>query len=177
MKVSFLIAGLWSWSTIAFAQVAITTFGSTDASQCYEDARNQFTNDESSCDRALKNKRQLSTKDYLGTLVNRGIIRNRNSNLNGAISDFNSALALNDRLAEAYLNRGNSYFFASRFDDALADYNRAIEFDVRDKAAAWYNIGLVHIARESSDDARAAFEMALEENPNFNLARIKLESL
>jgi len=84
---------------------------------------------------------------------------------------------LNDRLAEAYLNRGNSYFFASRFDDALADYNRAIEFDVRDKAAAWYNIGLVHIARESSDDARAAFEMALEENPNFNLARIKLESL
>lgn len=103
------------------------------------------------------------------------MIYNRAGALDAAIADFNAALDIDDDLAEAFLNRGNSYFLMSRFDDALADYHRALELDVSKPWAAWYNIGLVYAAKKQPDKAREAYEKALEINPNFMLARDKVE--
>ncbi|NNE40043.1 MAG: tetratricopeptide repeat protein [Marinicaulis sp.] len=112
--------------------------------------------------------------DEAKTLINRGIILNRNGDLNEAIADFNSALDINDGIGEAYLNRGNSWFMGGRLDDALSDYHRALDLNVSEPWAAWYNIGLVHDARDETDDARKAYKKALEFNPDFTLAQVKL---
>lgn len=163
-----------TFSFSAAAQMSVTTIGATDAADCYKNARSEFSNDTGPCDVALKDG-NTTRSDKMKTRVNRGIIHNRNGDLSAALADFNAALAINDGLAEAYLNRGNAYYLSGRYDDALADYEHSLALDVRKPWAAWYNIGLVYDAKKDADKAREAYEKALELNPNFTLARNKLE--
>jgi len=166
---------LAAFSFPASAQLSVTTFGKTDAAACYDNARNDFSIDVGPCDIALKDS-SLSLSDMNKTLVNRGIILNRNGQPGDALNDFNEALMADSALAEAYLNRGNSYFLMSQYDAALADYEKALSLDVRKPWAAWYNIGLVHEAKKDTVKAREAYAMALEVNPDFSLAQAKLAS-
>ncbi|HXI87283.1 MAG TPA: tetratricopeptide repeat protein [Parvularculaceae bacterium] len=159
----------------AAAQMSITTLGQTDAVACYHAANDNLVRDTADCDRALANA--MSRSDRKKTLVNRGIILNRKGDLQAAIDDFNAALAIDPALGEALVNRGNSYFLGSRLDDALADYQKSLEFGVSKPWAAWYNIGLVHEAKKDKAKARDAYEKALELNPNFDLAKAKLAKL
>ncbi|MEO1240674.1 MAG: tetratricopeptide repeat protein [Pseudomonadota bacterium] len=159
----------------AHAQLSVTTIGATDAAACYRAANDQLSSDTDACDRALRDQ-QTTRGDRLKTLINRGIIHNRNNAVQAAIDDFNAALEIDDASAEAYLNRGNSWFRAGRYEDALTDYKRALALEVSKPWAAWYNIGLVHDARGDSDSAQQAYETALTLNPNFSLAQQKLAS-
>ena len=158
----------------ASAQMSITTIGATDAAECYKNAQNEFENDTGPCDAALKD-RNTTRRDKMKTRVNRGIIHNRNGDLAAARADFNAAIDMDAALAEAYLNRGNSHFLSGRHDAALADYQKSLALDVSKPWAAWYNIGLVYDAKKDKEKAREAYEKALELNPNFTQARMKLE--
>lgn len=158
----------------AGAQMSVTTIGATDAVSCYNNAQDDFSKDTDACDKALADGRMNQT-DRKKTLVNRGVIRNRAGALAEAKADFNAALAIDEALGEAYLNRGNSHYLERQFNAALADYQRALEAGVNKPWAAWYNIGLVYQAQNKQDEARAAFEKALELNPDFSQAKQKLE--
>ncbi|WP_425408651.1 tetratricopeptide repeat protein [Hyphococcus sp.] len=160
----------------AAAQMSVTTIGATDAGACYQNAATEASNDTAPCDRAL-NDQSITRLDRKKTFVNRGVIHNRNGDLMAARNDFDEALAIDDMLPEAYLNRGNSYFLAARYFEALADYERALSAGVSKPWVAWYNIGLVYDSQKNTDKARGAYEKALEENPDFTLAEQKLESL
>ncbi len=156
------------------AQMSVTTFGATDAAACYENANNALSGDAAPCDKAIKDM-GLTRGDQMKTYVNRGIIHNRNLDLDAAIDDFNAALEIDDGLAEAYLNRGNSFFLGGRYDDALAEYETALANDISKPWAAWYNIGLVHDAKKQPAKARQAYAKALALKPDFALAQTKLE--
>ncbi|MEZ5897040.1 MAG: tetratricopeptide repeat protein [Parvularculaceae bacterium] len=160
----------------AAAQMAITTFGATDAVQCYENARDDFSSDAGPCDRALDDA-TLTRRDRMRTRVNRGVIYNRTGDLAAAVEDFDDALAMDDTAGEAWLNRGNSYFLMGDFDQALADYETALENDVSQPWSAWYNVGLVYLRRGESDKARAAFEKSLQLNPGFAPSQAKLDEI
>jgi len=160
----------------AAAQMSITTIGATDAVNCYKDARNDFVRSTTSCDDALKGP-SLTLSDKKKTLVNRGIIRNRNGDLDAAIEDFNGALEIDASLGEAYLNRGNSYYLARDYEGALSDYHHSLDLEISKPWAAWYNIGLVHEAQNDRDGAREAYKSALETNPDFTAAKRKLADL
>lgn len=166
--VSLLVAGP------AAAQMSVTTIGATDAVSCYENARDDYSRDTAPCDKALSDG-STSRADRKKTLVNRGVIHNRSGDLGAALDDFNDALEIDAGLGEAYLNRGNSYFLSRRYDDALADYERALELEISKPWAAWYNIGLVYEAKKQPDKAREAYQEALSANPNFTQAQQKLE--
>ncbi|MEQ1929968.1 MAG: tetratricopeptide repeat protein [Parvularculaceae bacterium] len=154
------------------AQMSVTTFGATDAVQCFENARNDFSRDSEPCDKALAGP--LTSDDKKKTLVNRGVIRNREGKLMEAMEDFNNAIDIDSGLAEAYLNRGNSYYLGARYDQAISDYEQALHLDVSKPWAAWYNIGLARDARSDAAGAKAAYEKALELNPDFYAAKQKL---
>ncbi len=158
----------------ATAQMSVTTFGATDAAACYENANSAFSSDTDPCDTAIKDP-ALTRGDQMKTYVNRGIIHNRNLDLEAAIDDFNAALEIDDELAEAYLNRGNSYFLTGRFDDALEEYEAALANDISKPWAAWYNIGLIYDAKKEPAKAREAYAKALALKPDFVLAQQKLE--
>lgn len=157
----------------AHAQLSITTIGATDAAQCYQNAADQFSDDTAPCDKALDNRNTLKN-DRKKTLINRGIILNRRGDLNEALADFNKAIELDEEVAEAYLNRGNTWFYAQRYDDAMADYEKALALDISKPWAAWYNVGLVHDARNESEKAQEAYRKSLELKPDFALAQRKI---
>lgn len=159
----------------AGAQMAVTTFGATDAVRCYEAAASDFGRETDACDAALRGA--LSPSDRKKTLVNRGIIHNRSGELPSALEDFNAALDIDGGLAEAYLNRGNTYYLNGSGDAAISDYRRALDLGVSKPWAAWYNIGLVYESKQDRTKAREAYEKALELNPDFSLAQGKLASL
>ena len=87
------------------------------------------------------------------------------------------ALAMNGSLAEAYLNRGNSYFLGGQYDAAIGDYETALSYDVNKPWAAWYNIGLAYDAKKDTAKAREAYERALQINPSFTPAQAKLANI
>lgn len=160
----------------AAAQLSVTTIGAKEAAKCFQNATDEFATDTSPCDAALDDRTTIR-QDEKKTLVNRGVIHNRNGDVQLAINDFDAALKIDGELAEAFLNRGNSYFRARRFDDALSDYSHALELNVSKPWAAWYNIGLVHSVKKDKEKARAAYQKALELNPDFIMAREKLAVL
>lgn len=159
------------------AGAAKTVFGDTDARKCYESARFGWGgNDLDACNRALRNP-QLSRRDRAATLVNRGILFNRQKRMGEALEDFNAALKINSRLGEAYLNRGNSRFFSKQIKAALGDYDMAIRHNSPELHAAYFNRGLAHEALGQIREARQDYESALALKPDFELARLRLQAL
>src|SRR5437016_6803907 len=61
-----------------------------------------------------------------GDLVNRGIEKAKNGDLDGAMADFNRAIELGSTNPAAYNNRGNARAENNDKDSAIADYTRAI---------------------------------------------------
>lgn len=157
----------------SLAQVSVSTFGATDAHLCYQTAADQFSSDTDACDAALKGA-GMTARDRMATYVNRGIILNRAGRLDEALADFNKALDRDNSLAEAYLNRGNTYFLMRRYDDAILDYETSLRSELKKVDVAWYNIGLAHEAKRDAVKAKEAYRMALEFNPYFGPALKKL---
>lgn len=155
------------------AQMSITTIGANDAVSCYLNAENQLSRDIAPCDRALR-AGNLTPVDRKKTLVNRGVIHNRNGEIGAAIDDFNAALEIDAALAEAFLNRGNSHILAGRPQAALDDYQRALALGLSKPWVAWYNIGLAHERMKEPEKARDAYRKALALNPSFAPAQRKL---
>ena len=161
--------------TVVAAQVSVTTIGATDAQACYQEAADDSSISVRECNEALKGKTNLTRRDVAKTHVNRGIIFNRAGLSPQAINDFDAAIEIIPGLAEAYLNRGNSYYLLQRYDIALENYNQALALDLRKAYAAWYNIGLTYDAMKKPEKAREAYEKSLAAFPDFALAKKKLE--
>ena len=174
MKKILLLAAASAFAPLgAFAQMSVTTFGATDAQLCYEAARDDHATDETDCDEALKTA-PMSKRDKIATFVNRGVILNRAGKLQAALADFNGALEEDSDLAEAFLNRGNTYFLMRRYDEAIADYEASLKYNLRQSHVAWYNIGLAREATKDTLKAQEAYRMALQFNPDFGPALAKL---
>ena len=78
--------------------------------------------------RILDNK-ELSDSDRAKVHASRGVVRRKRGDLDGALEDFQQALALDRNLKEAYLNRGNLWRLKGQPYRALADYSKALELD------------------------------------------------
>ncbi len=157
------------------AQMSVTTFGATDAQECFKNASRESNRDTTPCDDALRG--YLGSADRQATLVNRGIILNRLGRLMEAREDFNAALATNSALPEAYLNRGNTYYLAGRDDQAIRDYELSLQYGVSEPWSAWFNIGLAYESKGDREKAREAYQKALDLSPGFTQAQAKLASL
>ncbi len=158
----------------ALAQ-AKTTFGSDNASRCYEESNAPFsTVGLKYCTDAIRND-NLVIKDLSASYTNRGIINAANGRYQDAMSDHNQAMLLAPNMGKIYVNRGNVYHQTNDYDNALADYEKALELGNVAGDIVHYNRSLTLIRLKRWDDARQALETALAINPESSRVKRKLE--
>jgi tetratricopeptide (TPR) repeat protein len=124
------------------------------------------------CDTALTG--DMSQLARAGTLINRGILNAAAGRNEAAIADFTAGLTRDPGLSAGYMNRGAAYLKARRYNEARADFDRAISLGTDDLHVAYFNRGE---AQEAAGDLVAAYHdyrKAQELAPNFKPAGLEL---
>ncbi|HXT60788.1 MAG TPA: tetratricopeptide repeat protein, partial [Pirellulales bacterium] len=96
---------------------------------------------------------------------NRGLAYAALDRRHDALDDYTHALALDPRLAAASLHRGMLLRDAGRFEEAAADFQRAID-DGAEACAVHYQWALLHLARNDRAAAKASLRAALAMDPD-----------
>src|SRR5689334_11047629 len=99
--------------------------------------------------------------------------RNKEQEVDCAISDYSNAIESNPHNPTPYFARGTVHLEAFDFDSAIADFTRAIEIEPND-ASAYTNRGSAHYEKGEFDHAIADLNQALELNPKSALAYCNL---
>ena len=139
------------------AGAAVTIIGGGLARECFLAA--EFRHDRTMaldvCNRALQTE-SLKRRDRAATLVNRGIIHMQARDIQRALADYDTALAMMPDLAEAHVNRGIALLHKGGADqEAIAALTRGLELRPMRPEVAYYTRAVAH---EIMGDARAAFD-------------------
>jgi tetratricopeptide (TPR) repeat protein len=158
-------------ATANSANAAVTVLGNGVAHSCYQFAEygGNSTDGIATCSFALE-QTTLSVRDRAATFVNRGILRARKDDAEGALVDYDRGLAMDASLAEGYVDRGAVMIVLRRYDDAVADIDKGISLGANRLQIAYYDRA---IADEALGNIRAAYEdykKATEIQPDFRLA-------
>ena len=150
---------------------ASTVFGSPDAQSCYLQTKFDIQRTGSAlsvCTDALATRR-LARRDRARTLVNRATNLNNLKRFEAALTDLEKALQLEPQLAEAFVTRGNAFLLQGAAKMALAEYDRALSLDLRERHAGLVNRGLTYHALNKHEDAYNDFRAAAEILPDWVL--------
>jgi tetratricopeptide (TPR) repeat protein len=99
-------------------------------------------------------------------LVNRGIEKAKNGDLDGAVADFNRAIELDPKDDAPYYNRAQAKHLKKDAAGAIADYTRAIELGSTNPAA-YNNRGNARAESNDRDSAIADYTRAIELKPDY----------
>ena len=86
-----------------------------------------------------------------------------------ALEYYNHALEINPNSAEAYNNRGLTYYHLNQFTNALSDFSKAIDLD-KNFSHAYNNRGMILNSMGQHSQAIPDFDQALKLNPKFAYA-------
>ncbi len=85
------------------------------------------------------------------------------------IEEIDKAISLNPSFAEAFYLRGQVDRIAGRYEEAISDFNRAIELSKYN--AKYYNArGMIYFRQQDGDAAVKDFTKAIAEQPDFGTA-------
>jgi tetratricopeptide (TPR) repeat protein len=101
-----------------------------------------------------------------GDLVNRGIEKAKNGDLDGAIADFNRAIELDPKDDAPYFNRAQAKKLKNDNAGAIADYTKAIELGSTNPAA-YNNRGNARVENNDPDGAIADYTHAIKLKPDY----------
>lgn len=115
------------------------------------------------CTRAIESGR-YSGEELARLHYSRGVEWAAKDNNDRAIADYDAALRLNPRYADALHNRGNAWGNKGDPDRAIADYDAAIALDAKD-AASYSGRAFERTAKGDYARAIADYDTALRLNP------------
>jgi tetratricopeptide (TPR) repeat protein len=87
-----------------------------------------------------------------------------------AISEYERAVEINPDFAEAHNNLGVAYAGQGRLDDAIGEFEEAIEkaaLDDLNRANVYYNLGLCYVKKGETDEAIKALQEAVNLRDNY----------
>lgn len=97
----------------------------------------------------------------------RGLLNNSKEKYSKALSDFDKAIALNEKsnAFAAYYNRGIAFSFLEEYDSAIADFDKAAELDPGNPNV-YYSRGLAYYQMENYEPSVNDFLKSDALNPN-----------
>jgi tetratricopeptide (TPR) repeat protein len=158
------------------AAAAVMTVGSNSARLCYESADSGLYPTPAAlarCDTALS-EAGTPFRDIVATYVNRGILKLRRGQIEASIADFDTALRMDPRQPEAYLNKGAALMRQDNARGALPLFTVALENHTNRPDIAHFGRA---IAYETLGDVNAAYRdyrRATELAPGWEVARAEL---
>ena len=158
------------------AAAAVTVIGNSAARLCYEASESQIRTGVGidNCDRALETE-NLSRYDTVATHVNRGILRMRKGRIDDAIADFDAAIELDPRQAEAYLNKGLALLrMPGGPEQALPLFDSALQRNTRKPALAYYGRAVAHELGGRIRDAYRDYRQASRLEPKWRDPKTQL---
>ena len=158
------------------ASAQVSVIGGGIASDCYEAAlygRISPQEGERICTKAIQAE-MMKLDNRAATYTNRGVLRMRAGDYDGALSDYGTAKKMKPELGAVWLNEGAAYIFLKDFDAALVSLNKAIELDSQELYAAYYNRAIAHENTGDLVGAYSDFQKTLELNPEFERAKWQL---
>lgn len=182
MRTMKLFAPLLLLPLFVNAQSVTVISGGGEARACASAAKlsttrlNPVRSDLDACNRALEEV-NLSRRDRAATLVNRGILLAALDEYQDALNDYNEGLELQPELPQAWNGKGNLYYLAQRYDDAVAAYQRALELNLPERQVAHYNLGITYEKLGDKTEAERSYATALELAPDWAPAKERLERL
>jgi tetratricopeptide (TPR) repeat protein len=105
------------------------------------------------CDRALQTE-TLTVRDLAATYVNRGVLLMGRANYPLALADYESALHIKPKLAEAHANRGAALIALYRDQEGIDAITQGLALQTEEPEKSYYNRA---IARERLDDMKGAY--------------------
>ena len=109
---------------------------------------------------SIKNK----SAEQAAQLVQQGDGLSKQGNYDEAIKEYTAAIELDPTLANAYLGRGQVYYFQDRSLMAVSDYSSVIELDPK-YTDAYYGRGWAQLVNHVWDGAVSDFSKSLELDP------------
>jgi len=165
----FLIGSSLLVATSAGAHSVTVIGGNADAIDCYRAADSEQRRPEAiaKCNQALQ-AADVDERDRMATLVNRGIIRFRLEDFEGAMVDFDAALALEPGQPDAMINRGITMLAGgAEIDDAMTYLNRGIERNPQRPWVGYYGRGVAHELAGRDTMAYREYRRAQELRPGW----------
>ncbi len=158
-------------------QAGVTTIGSSSARLCYMASESKMRPralDLAQCDQALQDE-ALVDRDIVATHVNRGIIRSRLGDLEGALADFDAATRLDAQEPEAYLNKGLTLVLrANKASSALPLFEMALSRSTRRPELAYYGRAVAHEELGNLASAYADYVEASRLDPKWQAPKTEL---
>jgi len=116
------------------------------------------------------NKAITLRPEYVQAYVNRGTVHSEQGFFEEAVKDYSKAIDINPNFAPAYYNRANIWQYnLSKFDKALADYNKALLLS-EDYTDARNNRGILLINMGQHAEAIEDFNKIIASKPSFFMA-------
>lgn len=103
-------------------------------------------------------------------LNSRGLRNERDGRFAAARADYQKAILVNPKYANAYNNRGNIRFWNDDIDGAIADYTTAVRLNPN-FCEAYCNRGMARQRLGCYDEARVDYNMAISMNPDYTDAQ------
>lgn len=149
------VIGLAASLLCAPAGAQVTVFGDSFAATCSRAARDGRMDASAIqlCTVAL-GEAPLSRHDVAATYVNRATMYQHRREWSAALADLNAALAIDDRIGEARVNRGAVYIATGRAKDAVGEIDAGLELRSEQPEKAYYNRAIAH---EMLDDVKSAY--------------------
>jgi tetratricopeptide (TPR) repeat protein len=133
------------------------------------------------CNEAIT-RDQLNKRDLAATYSNRGIIHMRNGNTKKALKDHDRAIRLQPNLPQLHTNRGNALYYTHDYEDAIIEFDKAINSEEKKVSKSIYRISLYNKAltllrMQRIAEAKTTLELALEADPESKMVRDKLQDI
>jgi len=170
---SLLLAGaLLTVTTAANAHTLTIVGANADAAACFDAARSDraWASTLPACTRALNT--DLNTHDRMATLVNRGILRLRTQDVDGAITDFDAAMRIEPDQPDALINKSVALISRGVTDDVVINMiNRALANQPERPWVGYWARAVAHELGGRIRDAYHDYQRAAQLRPGWEPAR------